>query len=225
MTRHSGLTARFCVLCFITVAVMVLYVALSSPKRRLAIVEQGRLWVDKLTCSPQAHDRMRDGYDVAAINQRSVPEICYPIVAADRHGVIDQRSLPSVYIADKEVLPLFAAANCTACPEINYFLRPMQDNKTGNIVSDSSLADFVFVPFPASCQCTEPLGKDALPLALAAVDHLPGHKFTINRRPFPERTNARRLTRTMLKEFPDVRAVVMETGRENMQRRGCVLAI
>eukprot|EP00730_Choanoeca_flexa_P009371 TRINITY_DN12636_c1_g1_i2.p1 TRINITY_DN12636_c1_g1~~TRINITY_DN12636_c1_g1_i2.p1 ORF type:complete len:439 (+),score=71.28 TRINITY_DN12636_c1_g1_i2:1115-2431(+) len=174
---------------------------LSTPKRRLAVVEKARLVVDYVTCSPQAQDQMRSGFDRQAILDREVEDNCYRVTPANYDGPVTPSQLPSVYIAEQEMLALFPS--CAPSPEA-YFMDAMKKNFTGNIVKDGHNAEFVFVPFPATGTCDPPLGKRALPAAFDAVVHLPGRKFTVNRRPFPERTNAQRGTRQMLKEFPEV---------------------
>ena len=192
---------RFWVLGSVVLALMLVYPLLASPSKRLQLVESGRLWVDYFTCSPQSHEQMLPGFNQQKLEQRALNDTCYPIDAANMDGPIFSSQLPSVYIAQAEMAQLF---NCSACPETD-FMTAMLANVTGNIVAQGRHADYVFVPFPATGTCTPALGKDAFPLALAAVDHLPGRKVTLHRRPFPERTNAHRPMRQLLVDYPEVR--------------------
>ena len=191
---------RLWMLTSIGFALFFLSTVLTSPLKLRQLVESGRLWVDYFTCTPQSHDQMLPGFNRQQLEQRTLDDTCYHVKAANVNGPILTAQLPSVYVAQAEMAKLF---NCSISPESD-FMTAMLANVTGNLVADGNHADFVFVPFPATATCSPSLGRDALPLALAAVARFPGQKVTLNRRPFPGRTNAHRPMRQLLVEFPEV---------------------
>jgi hypothetical protein len=186
-------------ICAILATLLLLFV-LTSPSMQHQLVESGRLWVDYFTCTPQSHDQMLPGFNRQQLEQRTLDDTCYHVKAANMDGPILTAQLSSVYVAQAEMARLF---NCSTSSEAD-FMTAMLANVTGNLVADGNHADFVFVPFPATATCSPSLGRDALPLALAAVAHFPGQKVTLNRRPFPSRTNAHRPMRQLLVDFPEV---------------------
>ena len=187
----------------------------NSASQRQKLVEYGRLFVDKLTCDPVYHAVPIENVPIRTLSGK---EDCHPVVPRPFHR------LPAVYVADREVMPPFADSGCLRCLETD-FLDILKSNATGNLVDKPSPETYVFVPFPATCkECQKP-PVDQFPRALSAVSHLPGRRFTINRRPFPERTNVARPLRQLLLDFPEVTCVSLHLSPSLFAQQSCPIQL
>jgi hypothetical protein len=169
-------------------------------RTRQQSVEWLRWSYDALTCTPVYADFLTcAGFTLAPSPSDEASSTGCPRVQV----AAALPALPTIYIADREVLPLFAGAECSSCDE-DRFLELLRRNATGSLVRDPAAAEFIFVPFPASCRsCARPQLVD-FDKGLQAIGHLPGRRFTIHRRPWTERTNARTEMRQLLQRHPDV---------------------